>query len=77
MFEQDHSAARGEMTTLKLVIFKHDSALGNAPSRSLFKRVKVQRKASTDSMPARSDDDYEIVIDRENLPSGITIIEKP
>ncbi len=77
MFEQDHSAARGEMATLKLVVFKHDSALGNAPSRNLFKRVKVQRKANTESVPARSDDDYEILIDRENLPSGVTIIEKP
>jgi len=41
MFEHDHSAARGQMTTRGLYIFQHDSALGNAPSHRLFERVSV------------------------------------
>ena len=44
MFEHDHSAARGKMATRKLIVFKHDSDLGNAPSHLLFDRVKVERK---------------------------------
>jgi CRISPR-associated protein Csd2 len=43
MFEHDRSAARGEMTTRKLVVFRHASALGSARAQDLFGRVKVQR----------------------------------
>ena len=31
MFENDHSAARGKMAVRELIVFKHDSELGNAP----------------------------------------------
>jgi CRISPR-associated protein Csd2 len=41
MFEHDHSAARGKMSARKLVIFKHDSELGNAPAHKLFDLVKA------------------------------------
>ncbi len=74
MFEFDRSAARGKMVTRKLVIFKHDSIYGNAPTHKLFERVAVQRK---DGVAApRSYDDYEVTIDTENLPSGVTCIIK-
>ena len=43
MFEHDRSAARGEMASRKLVVFKHANALGNAPAHALFERVKVGR----------------------------------
>lgn len=43
MFEHDRSAARGEMTVRKLIVFKHKDALGNAPAHALFERVKVGR----------------------------------
>ena len=43
MFEHDHSAARGRMASRKLIIFKHDSALGNAPAHKLFDLVTVSR----------------------------------
>jgi CRISPR-associated protein Cas4 len=43
MFDHDRSAARGEMSTRKLVIFRHDTALGNAPAHLLFDRVKTWR----------------------------------
>ena len=48
MFDQDHSAARGMMATQKLIIFKHDSALGNAPSHKLFDLVKIEKKDSVE-----------------------------
>ena len=73
MFENDRSAARGLMSTQQLVIFKHDSALGNAPAHSLFKRVNLTRK--DDSKPARDFSDYELKIDKNKLPAGVSIIE--
>ena len=76
MFEHDRSAARGLMSTQKLVIFKHESALGNAPAHELFKRVQLPRK--NDSRPvARDFEDYDFKIDDKDLPSGISIISRP
>lgn len=75
MFENDRSAARGLMSTQQLVIFKHDSALGNAPAHSLFKRVNLTRKDN--SKPARDFSDYELKIDENNLPAGVSIIKRP
>lgn len=75
MFEHDRSAARGLMSTQKLVIFKHDSALGNAPAHKLFERVTLKRK--DDSKPARCFSDYALTIDRAALPHGVSIIEMP
>ncbi|MFA4987777.1 MAG: type I-C CRISPR-associated protein Cas7/Csd2 [Candidatus Brocadiia bacterium] len=73
MFEHDHSAARGMMSTRKLIVFKHDSVLGNAPAHRLFDRVSIKRKDST--RPARSFSDYEVKIDGEGLPQGVQLIE--
>jgi len=75
MFENDRSAARGLMSTQQLVIFKHNSALGNAPAHSLFKRVNLIRK--DDSKPARDFSDYELKIDENKLPAGVSIIKRP
>ena len=75
MFEVDHSAARGMMSTCKLIVFKHDSALGNATSKSLFDRVKISR-SEKGANPPRSFDDYVVTINRDNLPSGVEIIER-
>ena len=71
MFDYDRSAARGAMATRKLIIFKHDSILGNAPAHKLFDLVKVTRKDK--GVVARSFDDYNVSIDEFNLPSGVTI----
>ncbi|MBK1624822.1 type I-C CRISPR-associated protein Cas7/Csd2 [Afifella marina] len=87
MFEHDHSAARGEMATRKLIVFRHATALGNAPAHSLFDRVKIWRtfKGETyepgserldNAPPARAFSDYAVTIDRENLPDGVEIIER-
>ena len=86
MFEHDRSAARGEMGTRKLIVFRHDNALGKAHADKLFERVKVGRRIDGEFReigrrldnypPARVFSDYEIAIDRENLPAGVEIIEK-
>lgn len=76
MFEHDHSAARGMMSTCKLVIFKHDSALGNAASKTLFETVKIARK--DENSPPRDSDDYNIDLpDDDDLPPGVTMIVRP
>lgn len=74
MFEHDRSAARGEMTTQKLVVFKHDSKLGNAPAHKLFERVEVARKDGVES--ARSYSDYVVTVNHDDCPEGVTILEK-
>lgn len=72
MFEHDHSAARGKMAVRKLIIFKHDSELGNAPAYKLFELVKAQCKA--DVISPRAYTDYEVSVDETNLPTGVTCI---
>lgn len=73
LFEHDRSAARGEMSARKLIVFKHDHPMGNAPAHILFDKVKVER-AGDKSAPARSFGDYQVQID-QNLPMGVTISE--
>lgn len=68
MFENDHSAARGKMAVRELIIFKHDSELGNAPAYKLFESVQVKRKSDVE-VP-RSYHDYEVTVSDE-LPSGV------
>lgn len=72
MFDVDRSAARGLMSAQKLIIFKHDSELGNAPANKLFDLVKVQLKDGVD-VP-RSFSDYEIIVDKCPY-NGVTVEE--
>ncbi|MCL4408104.1 MAG: type I-C CRISPR-associated protein Cas7/Csd2 [Thermotogae bacterium] len=74
MFEHDHSAARGNMNARKLIVFKHQTALGNAPSYKLFNAVKIER-VKKDDLPSRKFEDYEIKIVRDNVPQSVEIIE--
>nr|WP_297457570.1 type I-C CRISPR-associated protein Cas7/Csd2 [uncultured Halomonas sp.] len=76
MFEHDRSAARGEMSVRKLIVFKHDHPMGNAPAHMLFERVKIARIEGEEDTPARHYSDYKVVIDSEGLPAGITIDER-
>ena len=69
MFENDHSAARGKMAVRELIVFKHDSELGNAPAYKLFDAVHVDHAAGV-TVP-RKYSDYVVTVD-EQLPSGIT-----
>jgi CRISPR-associated protein Csd2 len=55
MFDHDHSAARGKMCPRKLIVFKHDSKLGNAPAHKLFETVTIK---PCENKPPRSFDDY-------------------
>jgi CRISPR-associated protein Csd2 len=75
-FQFDQSAARpaGSMSPRALIVFKHDSALGAAPSHKLFELVTVKKKDGVEA--PRSFADYEVMIERESLPKGIDIIER-
>ncbi len=73
MFDHDRSASRGTMAPQKLVAFKHQSALGNAPAHKLFERVTVQRKPNV--AVARSFADYDVVINQDDLPSEIELLD--
>jgi CRISPR-associated protein Csd2 len=86
MFEHDRSAARGEMSSRKIVAFKHASALGNAAAHDLFDRVTVRRKFGDELYdldsnrldnlpPARRFADYAVSVDRDGLPKGIEVLE--
>ena len=72
MFDVDRSAARGLMSAQKLIVFKHDSVLGNAPANKLFDLVKVEKVCSG---APRSFKDYSITIDRDHVPVNVTIEE--
>ena len=71
MFEHDHSAARGKMAVRELIVFKHDSALGNAPAYKLFDSIKIARQ--DDSYPARKYSDYTIEVDEAAVPEGVSL----
>ncbi len=73
MFEHDRSAARGLMSTRKLVLFKHESNMGNAPAHVLFERVQVKLKEGVTA--PRSFADYDVQVDSEDLPNGVSILE--
>ncbi|MDR0891076.1 MAG: type I-C CRISPR-associated protein Cas7/Csd2 [Mediterranea sp.] len=73
MFDNDRSAARGLMSAQKLIVFRHDSPLGNAPANKLFELVKVEKKDK--EAVARSFADYIVSIDQENLPKDVKIEE--
>jgi CRISPR-associated protein Csd2 len=86
MFEHDRSAARGEMTSRRVIAFKHASTLGNAQAHELFDRVTVKRKFRDDlyaigddkldnAPPARRYEDYEVLVRRDGLPEGVEIVE--
>ena len=70
MFENDHSAARGKMAVRKLIVFRHDSELGEAPAWKLFDLVKVQRKEGVTA--PRSIEDYGIDVQEDALPQGVS-----
>ena len=72
MFEHDRSAARGEMATRGLYVFKHEGKLGNAPAYSLFERIKAEKQVEV----PRSFKDYVVTVDAENLPNGVELLRK-
>lgn len=71
MFEHDRSAARGEMATRSLYVFKHDSQLGNAHAHSLFARIRPKLKEGV-TVP-RDFGDYTVSVDETALPAGVSV----
>ena len=64
------------MSTRKLLVFKHSSALGNAPAHQLFDLIKIIRKDK--SKPTRAFFDYTISDKHDiesSLPQGVELIE--
>ena len=59
-FENDHSAARGEMNPRALIVFKHDSPLGNARAGQLFDLIQVKLKEGVEF--PRSFGDYDVTV---------------
>ncbi len=72
MFENDRSAARGKMAVRELIVFKHDSELGNAPAHKLFELVDVKKKEGV--IAPRAYSDYSAAVDEKALPKGVTCI---
>lgn len=72
MFELDRSAARGKMAVRELIVFRHDSELGNAPAHKLFDLIRVQRK--DDVVYPRAYSDYTVSVDLDKLPKGVQCI---
>ncbi len=73
MFDHDRSAARGEMAARRLIVFKHASALGNAPAHKLFEAVTVTRASGSEG-PARGYGDYQVSIDTAAIPAGVEVV---
>jgi CRISPR-associated protein Csd2 len=68
-FELDRSAGRGLMSCQGLILFEHNSELGNAPAHKLFESVKITKRTEV----PRSFSDYEVSIGK--APEGVTVRE--
>ena len=86
MFEHDRSAARGEMASRALIVFRHASALGDAHAHDLFARAEVKRvwqgqehdigdEGLDNAPPARSFADYVIKLDGQPLQNLFTLVD--
>lgn len=85
MFEYDKSAARANMRPVACVAFKHESPLGNARADRLFARIECipkpgvqplpgdERSAEADARPPRSFKDYQLSVDEDAMPQGISL----
>ena len=70
MFDLSISATRPGVAVRDLIVFKHESHLGNAPAHKLFERVVVKKK--DDVTEPMSYDDYIVTVDEASLPAGVT-----
>jgi CRISPR-associated protein Csd2 len=76
MFDIDRSAARGLMAARRLYVFKHSSALGEAPAHQLFESVTAKLKDGV--VAPRSFNDYVVSgPDPASLPPGIELLKTP
>lgn len=72
MFDVDRSAARGMMSAQKLIVFRHNSELGNVPANRLFDLVAIEKSCSG---APRSFNDYKVTINKEEMPDGVVVEE--
>jgi CRISPR-associated protein Csd2 len=72
MFEHDRSAARGQMATRGLYVFKHSSELGNAHAHELFKRITAKKKTDV----PRAFEDYEVIVNTQDLPAQVELLRQ-
>ena len=70
MFDHDHSAARGMMSSRGLYVFKHESFLGNAPAHALFDCINIQKRAGITL--CREFSHYEVLINENALPDNVS-----
>ena len=70
MFENDRAAGRGKMAVREMIVFKHDSELGNAPAHKLFELVKAEKKDGVTAPRAYTD--YVVTVENDKLPQGVT-----
>ena len=73
MFDNDHSAARGNMCVRRFIVFRHDSELGNVPAHKLFDLIRVEQIDK--SKPPRAYTDYKVIFDKEKIPGTVTVTE--
>lgn len=73
MFENDRSAARGDMRMQAVYVFVHDNPLGNAPAGKLFDRIAPKRREAVEA--ARKFDDYGLSVDEAEIPEGVTLVK--
>jgi len=84
MLDLDRSAARGVMAARRLIVFRHESDLGNAQAHRLFERIKVSRIHGDEAVavgdarihnwpPARAFTNYRIDVDDTDLPDGVQL----
>ena len=74
MFDHDRSAARGKMASRRLIIFEHESKLGNTPAHKLFECITISRVDG--SRPPRSYSDYKVELNSAAIPDGVRVIER-
>jgi CRISPR-associated protein Csd2 len=74
MFEHDHSAARGKMSARKLFVFKHDTALGNAPAHELFQLISVEPNHGS-LEPPREFGHYDVTVQHKKIPDKVELVE--
>jgi CRISPR-associated protein Csd2 len=67
-YEIDRSASRGVVCTREVIVFEHQSELGNARAATLFDAVKVAK--IDPGKPARGYADYGVAVG--SLPPGVT-----
>jgi CRISPR-associated protein Csd2 len=83
MFDHDRSAARGTMSPVAVLAFRHENPMGNARADQLFSLITCEPTdgvavTSTDAAagkrPPRRKDDFMIGVRTENgLPAGVTL----